>query len=435
VPAEAKPVEAILAAYDRFGIDLGLERIQQILATLGHPEQAVPIIHVTGTNGKGSVCAYLSSILMAAGYRVGRFTSPHLVDWTERVVVNGQPIPEPELVRSLQQVEAAMAATKVALTQFELLTAAAWWYFAQASLDVLVIEVGLGGRLDATNVCPHPLVSVITSISLDHWQRLGSTLGAIAFEKAGIIKAQRPVVLGPLSPEAEQVIKAKAQEMDAPIIATAPGEWVRSPEAGMPTALFSGQELPMPLAGDVQLVNGAIAVATIQALRAQGWSISDAAMGEGMAKTQWPGRLQWVDWQGIPLLIDGAHNPASAQALRDYVDEVLPQRGYHSVHWLMGMLAVKDHCQILTALLREGDRLTLIPIQGHTGAEPEALAEMARSLCPGLADCTAVDSLAMGLARISTESLFVLCGSLYLVGEFFQARIQKYSNSSDRVSS
>jgi dihydrofolate synthase/folylpolyglutamate synthase len=410
-------VETILAAYARFGIDLGLERIQQVLAALGHPEQAVPIIHITGTNGKGSVCAYLSSILMAAGYRVGRYTSPHLVDWTERIVVNGQPISESELVRSLQQVEAA--ATKVELTQFELLTTAAWCFFAQASLDILVIEVGLGGRLDATNVCPHPLVSVVTSISLDHWQRLGSTLGAIAFEKAGIIKAQRPVVLGPLAPEAEQVIKAKAQEMDAPIITTTPGQWVRSPEGGMPTALIAGQELPMPLAGEVQLVNGAIAVATIQELRAQGWSISDAAMAEGMAKTQWPGRLQWFNWQGIPLLVDGAHNPASAQALRDYVDKVLPQRGYNSVHWLMGMLAVKDHCQILTALLREGDRLTLIPIQEHAGAEPEALAEMARSLCPVLADCATVDSLAMGLERISTESLFVLCGSLYLVGEFF----------------
>ena len=185
-------IDNLLKPFQRFGVHLGLERIERLLANLGNPNQRVPIIHVAGTNGKGSVCAYLSSVLTQAGYRVGRYTSPHLVDWTERICLNEQPISAPALEKVVRQVQQAIQPGTNIPTQFEVITAAAWLYFAQANVDVAVIEVGLGGRLDATNVCSQPLVTIITSISREHWQHLGPTLADIAREKAGILKPNCP---------------------------------------------------------------------------------------------------------------------------------------------------------------------------------------------------------------------------------------------------
>jgi dihydrofolate synthase/folylpolyglutamate synthase len=173
-------IDSILKPFQRFGVHLGLERIQQLLVNLGNPHHKVPIIHVAGTNGKGSVCAYLSSILTEAGYRVGRYTSPHLVNWTERICLNEQPVSPEQLKQLLLQVQNAISENTESPTQFEVITAAAWLYFAQSEVDIAVVEVGLGGRLDATNVCDRPLVTIITSISREHWQQLGPTLADIA---------------------------------------------------------------------------------------------------------------------------------------------------------------------------------------------------------------------------------------------------------------
>ncbi len=166
-------VDLLVQPFQRFGVNLGLERINKLLADIGNPHHQVPIIHVAGTNGKGSVCAYLSSVLTQAGYRVGRYTSPHLVDWTERICLNEQPIKKADLISVLKEITTAIKPHGESPTQFEVITAAAWLYFAQQKVDVAVMEVGLGGRLDATNVCSHPLVSIIVSISREHWQRLG----------------------------------------------------------------------------------------------------------------------------------------------------------------------------------------------------------------------------------------------------------------------
>lgn len=184
-------INSILKPFERFGVHLGLERIEQLLHNLGNPHHNVPIIHVAGTNGKGSVCAYLSSILTQAGYKVGRYTSPHLVDWNERICLNEQPISIETLQNLLLQVQEAINPATESPTQFEVITAAAWLYFAQSQVDIAVVEVGLGGRLDATNVC-RPIVSVITSISREHWQQLGSTLPQIAVRKTGQLPYLRP---------------------------------------------------------------------------------------------------------------------------------------------------------------------------------------------------------------------------------------------------
>ncbi|MEL6855803.1 MAG: bifunctional folylpolyglutamate synthase/dihydrofolate synthase, partial [Cyanobacteria bacterium J06607_13] len=217
-------VESCLQSYARFGVDLGLDRIEAVLSALGNPHYRVPIIHVAGTNGKGSVCAYLSAVLAAAGYRTGRYTSPHLVNWTERICIDDEPIGWEALQECLAAVESAIAPQGPVPTQFEVFTAAAWQYFAQQQVDIAVVEVGLGGRLDATNVCPRPLVTVIVSISRDHWQRLGDTLGKIAGEKAGILKPGVPAIAGPLPLEAAEVVTAKATAQAAPLTWVQPSE-------------------------------------------------------------------------------------------------------------------------------------------------------------------------------------------------------------------
>ncbi|MGH2412512.1 MAG: bifunctional folylpolyglutamate synthase/dihydrofolate synthase, partial [Microcystaceae cyanobacterium] len=207
-------IDFLLQPFQRFGVHLGLERIEQLLADLGNPLYGVPIIHVTGTNGKGSVCAYLSSILTQAGYRVGRYTSPHLVDWTERICLNEEPISAITLEQILLKIQQVINSQRESPTQFEVITAAAWLYFVQSQVDIAVVEVGLGGRLDATNVCPHPLVTIITSISREHWQQLGSTLTEIATEKAGILKPGCPAVIGHLPSEAKIVVDSRIQALN-----------------------------------------------------------------------------------------------------------------------------------------------------------------------------------------------------------------------------
>ncbi|MEM9264478.1 MAG: folylpolyglutamate synthase/dihydrofolate synthase family protein [Cyanobacteria bacterium P01_F01_bin.13] len=409
-------IDDFLAGYGRFGVNLGLDRIQLLLTRLGNPQQQVPIVHVAGTNGKGSVCAYLASVLQVAGYRVGRYTSPHLLNWNERICINQNPITDDALWQHLQVVAAAIDANYPETpTQFEVFTAAAWSYFAAQAVDIAVIEVGLGGRLDATNVCPEPLVSAIVSLSREHWQRLGPTLADIAREKAGVIKPRRPVVIGPLPAAADRVVRQRAETLGCPLYevvpaaVTAAGQWRSGLDGEALIDYKSG------LLGEHQRVNSGIAIAILQLLQGQGWQISTQAIQTGIAKTQWPGRLQWLTWQGQHILIDGAHNPAAAKMLRCYVDQ-LPQ----PVTWLMGMLATKDHAHIFAALLRPGDTLHLIPVPGHQSAETAELAHLAMTLCPELTSCQTHGNLDLALTTIRgiENATTVLCGSLYLVGDF-----------------
>lgn len=438
-------INAFLKRYQPFGVHLGLERIQCLLANLDQPQQRVPVIHVAGSNGKGSVCAYLSAVLTEAGYRVGRFISPHLVDWTERLCVNEQAIAPETLAQILLQVEAAIRPEDPTPTQFELLTAAAWWYFAQQQVDVAVMEVGLGGRLDATNVCDRPLVSVITSLSREHWQILGPTLADIAREKAGILKPGCPAVIGPLPAAAKTVVEQRLRDLGCPAFWPPPARLLESPPetpclrpvaskvravdprggAGWRWAEAQGICYPLPLPGEIQLTNSALAIATVRLLQQQGWQVPDRAIIQGMARTRWPGRMQWLNWRGQNLLVDGAHNPAAAVALRQFVDARSPG----ATTWVMGMLATKDHREIFQALLRPGDRLLLVPVPDHSTADPAALALLATQVCPDLSQCQTFADLHQALEAACQEAalspgaatpLMVLCGSLYLVGQLLQ---------------
>lgn len=419
-------VDSLLSSFGRFGVELGLDRIKRLLNDLGNPHNSVPLIHVAGTNGKGSVCAYLSAILAEAGYRVGRYTSPHLVDWTERICVNDSPISEPGLQEVLRQVIEAIDPAAPSPTQFEVITAAAWLYFAQQQVDVAVMEVGLGGRLDATNVCDRPLVTVITSISWEHWQRLGPTLAHIAGEKAGILKPGCPAIVGPLPPEAKTVVDRRIAELNCPARFPEPATAIAMPRGWVQA---QGLSYPLPLPGEAQFINSALAVATVQTLRQQGWQISDEAIAQGMAKTQWPGRLQWVIRDHRPLLIDGAHNAAAAQILGHYVESLNSPKtpptfsegaSRPTVTWVMGMLSTKDHAGVFTALLQPKDHLYLVPVPDHDSAEPAELATLARKICPELGDLRCYSDLFPALKEaLQLESnLTVLCGSLYLLGYF-----------------
>ena len=411
-------IDSLLQPFQRFGVHLGLERIHRLLAALGNPHHQFPIIHVAGTNGKGSVCAYLSAVLTAAGYQVGRYISPHLVDWTERICINEKPISTAALAEIIQQVQGAIDPSQESPTQFEVITAAAWLYFARSQVDVAVIEVGLGGRLDATNVCSNPLVSAITSISREHWQVLGPTLADIAGEKAGILKPTCPAVIGHLPDEAKAVIASRIEQLNCPVVWVEPAREILKSGEVIRYAQYQGIEYPLPLLGEMQLMNSAIAIASVQILQQQGWKIPLEAIQTGMSKTRWLGRLQWTTWKNYPLLIDGAHNPAAAKALRQYVDTL-----NKPVAWVMGILSTKEHQAIFQALLRPDEHLYLVPVPDHSTANREALATLAATICPKLGGIHTFSNLftALDTARQNhRDRAIVLCGSLYLVGYFLQ---------------
>lgn len=427
-------INSLLQPFQHFGVNLGLSRINKLLANLGNPHHQVPIIHVTGTNGKGSVCAYLTSVLTTAGYRTGCYTSPHLVDWTERISINKQPISSEKFSQLILQVKAAIQPDDEYPTQFEVITAAAWLYFAQSQVDIAVVEVGLGGRLDATNVCDQPLVTIITSISREHWQQLGPTVADIAREKAGIIKSGCPVVVGNLPPDAEKVVRSRATELQSLYITPTPAREIAA-GWGEYHSISNSQiiKYPLPLAGKVQLINSALALAAVEILQNSGWEIPLSAIVEGMSQTQWPGRLQWVTWQNQKLLIDGAHNPESAHALRDYLNSISQMESDRqtspAITWVMGMLSTKEHRDIFEILLRSPkvgdspsqDQLYLVPVPDHSSAQPEELAKIALEVCPELALCETFPDLSSALTAAfnKTNNQVVLCGSLYLIGHFF----------------
>ncbi len=432
MPVTEADLSQFLQQFARFGVNLGLEASQQLLQALGNPHTKTPIVHVAGSNGKGSVCAYLSAILTAAGYRTGRYISPHLVSWTERIYVNEQPISRTALWSVLHQVKAAIDPDQPSPTQFEVLTVAMWLYFAQQGIDIAVIEVGLGGRLDATNVSDTALVSVITSISLEHTERLGDTLAKIAFEKAGIFKQGCPAVIGQLPEAANTVISRVAFDRFCPTTYPTAAkdlgngwlmfEGMETYELDDATMMYANQavQYQLPLQGEIQQYNSALAVATIQRLHEQGWEISNEAIAKGIANTKWPGRLQWYTWKGDRILLDGAHNPDGAKVLSLFVSGQSRQ----SRHWVMGMLANKSHTEIWQYLLQPGDSLYLVPVPGHDSAALPELLATANTVCADLKTAVAFNDvqLALQAATIAAKQgeLVVLCGSLYLLGHFLK---------------
>jgi dihydrofolate synthase / folylpolyglutamate synthase len=408
-----------LTSLGRFGIKLGLERTQALLHALGDPQDLFQGVHVAGTNGKGSVCAMLASILQAGGYRVGLMPKPHLVSYTERIQVDQRPIAEADfaaLLTELQPVISKVAAELGPPTEFEILTSAALSYFARAGIDLLVCEVGLGGRLDSTNVLDLG-VEVITNIALDHTQHLGSTLEAIAAEKAGILKPDSLAVTA-AQPPALPVIEAAAQRQHIPLlrlgheieVRAVDREWAGI-EATVTTPAATYRDLRVPLLGLHQADNAALAVAAIDALRSRGWELSDGALRHGLARTHWPGRLEVIDRHPI-VLVDGAHNPAG---LERSLAAVRTLAKGHPLVIVFGAMKDKDLPAMLAQLRDMGAPVIFSAIDWHRAAAPAALAEQFKH--PSDTAESSAEALNRARERVGRDGIVFVCGSLYLVGE------------------
>lgn len=369
------------------GVKLGLDNIRFLLTALGKPQNDLRFIHVAGTNGKGSVCAMIDSVCRTSGIKTGLFTSPHLVRFNERIQVSGLPMQDAEVVRGIHKIRALIDEDRHP-TFFEITTALALDYFRCHGVDLVVLETGLGGRLDATNVV-NPLVSVLTSIDMDHQKWLGDTLGKIATEKAGIIKQGVPIVSGPQFVEVRNVLEPIAAEHSAPLS-----------YAEMPIeSLFVG------LAGTHQRLNAAIAV---DAIRKAGIQVDPRALKEGLANVYWPGRFQRVDQR---VILDGAHNPAAARRVVETWRECVgPQRATI----IFGGLCDKDLRGMIAALSRLAARFLIVPIRSQRAASPADI----ESFVPkhiAATQCASAEQ-ALDLAQRFSERILVT-GSLFLVGE------------------
>lgn len=412
-----------LAARRRFGVRPGLEAMRTLCAALGNPERELAAIHVAGTNGKGSVTAICEAALRTMGLRVGRYTSPHLVRVNERFVLDGREATDEELGAALDEVEAACARAGVEPTFFEALTACAFVLFRRAGIRLAVLEVGMGGRWDATNVIEAPLVSVITRVALDHCAVLGETVEAIAAEKAGIVKPGRPVVIGAMDPRAKAVIARRAAELGAPLHdaaveirveasrRTVHGQTLTcaSPTRDYPAALTR-------LAGSYQAENAATALCALERLGEQGLEVPPKAFAEGLRTVSWPGRCQLIA-ADPPTFLDGGHNPDALRALRQALQSMHVRRRVALVCGFCADKAVGDALREIAPIVSAA---WAVPLANERGLPPAALAETLRQR--GIRQTHVAGTVAEGLEGATAwaqdnQGTVLVCGSLFLVGE------------------
>jgi dihydrofolate synthase/folylpolyglutamate synthase len=413
------PAAPYLASRIRLGMKFGLETMRALVAALGHPERAFPSLLVAGTNGKGSVVAYADSVLRASGLRVGRYTSPHLMHVSERITVGGRAISARALDREVDRVRAAAEALAAAgrlpadPTFFEVLTAAAFLHFQRARVDVAVLEVGMGARLDATNVV-EPLASAIVSIDRDHEAYLGTTLAAIAREKAGVLRRGRVTVLGPLAAEARAAIAEEAARLGARIgdsTEARPGSGGKV-DVVTPRRVHRGLA---PLPGAHQRANLAVAVRLLEEARAAGLAVNLSRMAKGIARTRWPGRLQRLPGRP-PLLVDGAHNPAAARALADEL------RGQGPFVLVFAAMADKDIATMGRVLFPLARAVVITKVPGARAAPPDAIARAVGAPARGARQTERVrDALSLARRLAGPRGLVVAAGSLYLAGEVLRS--------------
>jgi dihydrofolate synthase / folylpolyglutamate synthase len=399
---------AYLFGLEQFGIKFGLDNIRALVGRLGHPERAFQSIHIAGTNGKGSVTAMIDQALLADGYRSARYTSPHLVHLEERFVIGGRPVDRNSLIAAVADVRDAVESLRASgglethPTFFEVTTAVGFELFRRAGVDVAVIEVGLGGRLDATNVVS-PVATAITSIAMDHQQYLGSTLRDIAGEKAGIIKPHVPVVVGEMEPDALDAIAAIARERDADVIRASADE---------------ADRFAVGLAGRHQVANAAVAARVIDVINTRGIPVTSRAKAAGIAEAKWPGRL---DLRRLPdgreALLDAAHNPAGAAALASYLHDGTGRR----LPLVFAAMRDKDAAGMIRELADVIDRLVLTRASSPRSADPGALAIIAREAAPQVSvDVVPVVTDALASAW-QTSPRIVIAGSIFLLGDVMEA--------------
>lgn len=400
-----------------YGIKPGLEVTLALLDKLGNPHKNLKCVHVAGTNGKGSVCAMIESVLRASGFKTGLYTSPHLFRFNERFRISGREIPDAELEQLIADVEAAaQSLTTRPPTFFEISTAMAFEYFKREKVDYAVIETGMGGRWDATNVI-QPVLSVITRIDFDHQEYLGSDIEKIAWEKAGIIKSGAPVICGPMPVEAEAVIYNEAREKKVPILGSEEAVFFQTLEKRRDDQLLnieaSGHDYPgvrLPLAGAFQTENCGIAVAALEDLAdIEGFRLQ---MKRGLEAVKWPGRFQLLQ-QKPPVLYDGAHNPSGARALFQTLEEAFPRFGNGFV---LSFMKDKDVEAILTVLKPAVEKAWALTLPGERAMKAEEISAIGAKIGIDIEPVAGIQP-ALDWLEAGKKRLVCFTGSLYLPEE------------------
>ncbi|MGH9835323.1 MAG: bifunctional folylpolyglutamate synthase/dihydrofolate synthase [Blastocatellia bacterium] len=419
--------------HETLAMKLGLNSVRNLSKAFDEPQKKYPAVHIAGTNGKGSTAAMVASIARAAGMRVGLYTSPHLVSVKERIRVGKDEIAPEDFARLATEVRAAgeklvvEKALPAPPTFFEQMTMIAFLYFDERAVDLAVLEVGLGGRLDATNIC-EPVVTAITPVGFDHQQYLGDTLTSIAGEKAGIVKSGVPVMVAPQEDEAMKAIIARCEELNAPMIETSKPFEVEAADGAENIGryrfryrtLHGEYDARLSLRGRHQITNALVAIHIAEQLRIAGFDIPPPAIVEGLSKAEWPGRLEIirVSASQAPLLLDGAHNPAGARALRDFLDEHFPSVPITLIFGAMADKAIAEMAKILFPAARQ---IILTKIANVRAAEPATIAEEVAGLNQNTVCANSVAEALTEASRVTSPAgLIVACGSLFLAGEIKQ---------------
>lgn len=378
---------SLLTSQGKFYINLGLERVQGMLKLMGCPHKNMKFIHVAGTNGKGSVCAMLSAILKSAGFKAALFTSPHVYEYTERIKINDEEISKEIFAQKIFEIVELAEKNQIHLTEFEILTVLAFDYFAENKVDIVILETGLGGRLDATNVVEQNFCSVITHIDFDHTERLGDTIEKISEEKAGIIKQGCPVVVAQDNP-GFGIIRKMAKEKKAKFF----------PVSLAKQGIEQGENLS--LKGSYQKENLALVLKVIDLLREGGWEISDKDIKNGLKQVKHPCRFEYLKDKN--LLIDGAHNPNGARVLRESLEEYFPNQNYRFV---FGCLKNKNYSEMMKSLFRKGDEIYFYHFDNENSASFEELQNKCEFSAKYFEKWT------------KSDKLTVICGSFYMIKE------------------
>jgi dihydrofolate synthase/folylpolyglutamate synthase len=409
---------AYLNGLERFGMVFGLENISLLLQALGNPHLDLKVIHVGGTNGKGSVSAMMASILQEEGYRVGLYTSPHLVSFNERIQINGAEIPWEEVAALADLLRRRVDEKHIPrrFTFFDFTTAIALYYFFLHEVDVAILEVGLGGRLDSTNVVG-PLITVITNVSRDHLHILGERIEDIAREKAGIVKHGTPLISGATQPEVINILEEECKGKEAPMRLMGRDFW--GERIASSTLNFYGRrwrltDIRLGTAGSYQIANATVALGALEAWGETGHRVGEGSIYKGLAKVRWPGRLELV--QTSPrILLDGAHNPAAARAVKACLEE---EFDYRRLYMVMGIMQDKEVSVILSELAPLADMLIASSPHNPRALSAQRIAEIARNYCK---EVTVIEDVGQGVtyAREAAreDDLIVVTGSLFTVGE------------------
>ena len=394
----------------------GLERIQALLDAMGNPERKCKFVHVTGTNGKGSTCAMVASILRKAGYKTGLYTSPYLIRFNERIQINGEQISDADICELTEYVKPFAESIFERPTEFEMVTAIGFEYFARHKCDIVVCEVGMGGEFDATNVIPAPEAAVICNIGLDHTEVLGDTLEKIAGAKAGIIKPGCDAVLYRERPSVEAVFEERCKALNAPLH-KADFDSLHLLSHSLEGQVFDWERfhaLRLPLLGEHQLHNAAVALTTARVLQKRGWKITNEQIREGIESVRWPGRFELMRKDPM-FIIDGGHNPQCIEALVKNIRDYLPGR---ELTVLTGVLGDKDfHCMYRDVAQYAKEFITITPANARA-LTAEKLADYLRQFGKPVTACDVVaDGVRLAIEHAGKDGVVLCYGSLYMIGD------------------